>query len=97
MVPEEYLLVALKTIMKRALIENLLEELVPFFAYLYNEWITKRKSVLSVWDSEDRTNNVAEAFNAKYQKTMVEVSPNFYQFTGNEHDSLFFEGCFFGF
>lgn len=82
MVPKNSLMLALETVMTRAHNENLIDDLQDFFQYLHNEWVTKRKEVLSVFDSEDRTNNVAESWNSKFQSTQDQVHPNFYQCIG---------------
>ncbi|XP_026282208.2 uncharacterized protein LOC113209080 isoform X3 [Frankliniella occidentalis] len=80
LVPTPRIPEALAAVMTRASEENFYRVLDPFFKYVYEEYIAKRTHVLSVYGSENRTNNVAESWNNSLQLAMNVRRPNVFNF-----------------
>lgn len=79
--------------------ERELEELAPLFHYFNTTWLTPaRKRLLSVYECEDRTNNICESHNRTLRAQVKVAHPNIFQlmsgFVRMEDISHFDIGCF---
>lgn len=79
--PPQYLRAALGVISEEARATIYFDDLLPFFWYLWNTWLTGRRyESLSVSGCEHRTNNICESYNRLLSSQLGPHHPNIYRF-----------------
>lgn len=79
LLPTEHLARGFASVLRRAMRHGL-DELGPLFAYYLRTWLSPaRLRILSVYDSENRTNNVCESHNRTLRAEVKVHHPNIFQ------------------
>lgn len=82
--PHNYMRAALGAISAEARTTIYFQDLLPFFWYLWNTWLSGcRYESLSVSGCANRTNNVCESFNRLMASELGPHHPNVFRFIGN--------------